>query len=100
MEPQGPPIIGDFEMEGLAVHPSGHTLATGNYAGSTVILWELDQADWQTRACSTANRNLTQAEGEEYLGLDLAYRQTCPDLPVHPSVLPATGEGTARVVGQ
>jgi WD40 repeat protein len=93
-EPQGPPIVGEFEMEGLAVHPSGQTLATGNYSGSAVIIWQLDQADWLTRACSIANRNLTQAEWEEYIGLDLVYRQTCPDLPLHPSVPASSAEET------
>ncbi len=53
-------------------------------ASVSVILWKLNLEDWSTRACRIANRNLTQAEWEEFIGPDLPYQRTCPNLPSGP----------------
>jgi hypothetical protein len=42
----------------------------------------LDQGTWIRRVCAIANRNLTRVEWAQYLGDDLPYRATCPELPV------------------
>jgi len=36
---------------------------------------------WQDRACSIANRNLTKPEWRQFVGDDLPYLPTCPQLP-------------------
>jgi WD40 repeat protein len=51
------------------------------HGGHTIVLWDVDMDSWQSRACRRANRNLTQAEWGEFLGPDIPYRRTCPDLP-------------------
>lgn len=45
-----------------------------------MIFWDINQASWQSRACSIANRNLTRDEWKQYLG-DEPYNKTCSDLP-------------------
>jgi hypothetical protein len=49
----------------------------------TVAVWEGDVSvdSWQRRACSLANRNLTQAEWDQYIGRDLPFQDTCPQPP-------------------
>jgi hypothetical protein len=54
-------------------------LATASY-DKTVRIWNLDPRNWQQRACSIANRNLTREEWRKYMGAQ-PYRKTCPDLP-------------------
>jgi WD40 repeat protein/DNA-binding SARP family transcriptional activator len=51
------------------------------HGDDTIVLWDVDMDSWQNRACRRANRNLTQAEWEEFLGPDIPYRRTCPNLP-------------------
>jgi len=37
--------------------------------------------------CERVWRNLTLAEWRQFMGPDLPYERTCPNLPLHPSVL-------------
>ncbi len=46
----------------------------------SIFRFDFDPTSWQRRACTVANRNLTQAEWAQYLP-GIAYRKTCPDLP-------------------
>ena len=44
-------------------------------------VWEISLKSLLERACRLANRNLTRAEWQRYLGNE-TYRPTCPQLPV------------------
>lgn len=58
---------------------SGSYVLASNGSDNTIILWNMDPDYWKALACYVANRNLTQAEWDQYLGSDLPYEQTCPD---------------------
>jgi WD40 repeat protein len=45
----------------------------------TVWLWEMDPDSWADRLCSVANRNLSLAEWQQYIGSNVPYRRTCPE---------------------
>ncbi|MFB3131403.1 MAG: hypothetical protein ACE10K_02655, partial [Rhodothermales bacterium] len=75
------PITEDLEaVTSLAFSSNGSRLASVSRDG-TLILWDLDPASWRALACRIANRNLTQAEWQTYIGNNTPYRRTCPDLP-------------------
>ena len=67
-------------MWSVAFSADSKSLASGS-EDRTIILWDVDLASWQARACRIANRNLTQEEWTQYIGEDVSYRRTCPDLP-------------------
>jgi WD40 repeat protein len=50
-------------------------------------VYVLDTEELATLACSRITRNLTKGEWQSYRGRDVAYRRTCPDLPVPPPSL-------------
>jgi hypothetical protein len=41
--------------------------------------WDITVDSWQDRACSIANRNLTQTEWNQFVK-DEAYSKVCPNL--------------------
>jgi len=59
----------------IAFSPDGNQLASSSRDG-TIIVWDLNQGSWIRRACDFANRNLSRAEWQQYLGDEL-YRETC-----------------------
>jgi hypothetical protein len=37
--------------------------------------------------CTKVDRNLTMGEWQQFVGADILYERTCPNLPAHPSVI-------------
>ncbi len=79
----------------VAFSPDDKTLATGplrpikpqgdgsNSLGLT--LWDFDPESWRQRACKIANRNLSWAEWQQDVGLNVPYERTIPELPAAPA---------------
>ena len=44
-------------------------------------LWDVDPNSWAVRLCRIVNRNLSPIEWQQYIGTDVPYRRTCPELP-------------------
>jgi WD40 repeat protein len=54
------------------------------------IRWQPE--DLQNEACDRLGRNMTYQEWQQYFGIQKPYEITCPNLPLHPSVLEAGRE--------
>jgi WD40 repeat protein len=67
-------------VNSVAFSPDGNTLAAGSADGS-IRLWDANLASVQRYACQIADRNLTQAEWNAYVGSAQPYQRTCPNLP-------------------
>jgi WD40 repeat protein len=65
----------------LAFSPDGKTLAYSTSYANTVWLWDADPNSWVSHACQRVNRNLSQAEWDHYIGKNVPYHRTCPNLP-------------------
>jgi WD40 repeat protein len=60
---------------GTAVEPGSDDVITTSYSG-LLTTWHMSPTEWVSDACAIANRNLTRAEWQAYLG-DLPYEATC-----------------------
>jgi len=70
----------------VAFSPDGTTLAAAS-VNHTVRLWMARTADLATLVCATVWRNLMLPEWRQFVGRGIPYERTCPQLPLHPSVL-------------
>ena len=87
-QPITPQLAGhQGNINSIVFSPNGEILASGSH-DKTIILWDINVHSWRARACRVANRNLTSAEWDRYMGHE-PYRRTCANLPIHPSFVQA-----------
>jgi WD40 repeat protein len=73
----GAPIPGSTRGGSVEFFPDGkHVL--GVFPSGAAIVWNVDPAAWEAKACSIAGRNLTRAEWTQFLGRR-SYRAVCRD---------------------
>lgn len=60
---------------------SPNLLATAHTDGS-ILVWDINPESWAARVCRLANRNLSPKEWQQYVGSEVPYHRTCPDLPI------------------
>ena len=51
-----------------------------------ILIWNVDEKSWPKELCRIAGRNFTKEEWQDYMG-NRPYEQTCPQYPVHLSIL-------------
>ena len=73
-------IFNPEEMGKVAFSPDGRSLATVSSSG-TLRTWLWQDQDVIDTVCARLERNLTRAEWNQYIGKNIPYRTTCPNLP-------------------
>ena len=82
------PMTPYAHVRDVAFSPDGQQLLiiadtfSANYA---VTLQDINQASWQTAACSIANRNFTLSEWQQFVG-NAPYQKVCTNFPVDSTV--------------
>jgi WD40 repeat protein len=77
-----PVILNDHQswVLSVAISPRGDLLISGS-ADRTIRVWNVSTGNLAERVCSVVERNLSQAEWNEFIGGNVDYVRTCPNLP-------------------
>ena len=67
-------------VSSVAFTPDGKYLASGSF-DNTVRLWLASTDALAEMVCQKVLRNLTKQEWQQFMGDDIPYQQTCPNLP-------------------
>jgi len=99
-DPDALPIVlsgHEGQIWSLAYSLDGNHLVTGG--DKTIRIWDLthplNASTTQAVAdivCQKVWRNLTLDEWHKFVGVELPYERTCPDLPIHPSLFEAAAK--------
>ncbi len=73
-------------VSSVAFTPDGKYLASGSF-DNTIRLWIAKTEDLAKMVCQKVLRNLTMQEWQQFMGNDIDYERTCPNL--------SPGEGTS-----
>lgn len=77
-QPFAPPLkVHIYAIADIALRPDKQMLAM---AFGGISLMDISLDSWKMRACRIVNRSLSQDEWNYFIGLDIPYRETCPDL--------------------
>lgn len=82
---QNPRILRGHEdwVRSVVFSPNGETLISGS-SDQTLMLWIVRPETLAAIVCQKVWRNFTQEEWRQFVGRDMAYEPTCPNLPVPP----------------
>jgi WD40 repeat protein len=84
-----PPVIlrgHEDRVTGVSFSPDGKTLVSSSEDG-TIRIWPRTETIAEVVCEEKAWRNLTLEEWHEFVGVDIPYELTCPNLPLHPTFL-------------
>lgn len=77
-----PVILQDHQwwVWSVAMNPKSEAIISGS-ADKTIRVWNVSTKNLADRVCDVVGRNLSRAEWTEFIGEDVDYVQTCPNLP-------------------